>query len=163
MTDVTVSNRRADSSANEDLAKLARHGADTFGYKANLRIERRLAQLLRLRVSQINNCAYCLNLHHEAARDAGIPRPVIDTLTAWWETDFHDAAARAALAYSEAMTRVADATVADDFGVRHAALAEHFSQEEILEIIGIIINMNVWTRLKLAEGATPGVTEQSMS
>jgi AhpD family alkylhydroperoxidase len=163
MTDVTVSNRQADSSANEDLAKLARHGADTFGYKANLRIERRLAQLLRLRVSQINNCAYCLNLHHEAARDAGIPRPVIDTLTAWWETDFHDAAARAALAYSEAMTRVADATVADDFGLRHAALAEQFSQEEILEIIGIIINMNVWTRLKLAEGATPGLTEQNMS
>jgi AhpD family alkylhydroperoxidase len=114
-------------------------------------------------VSQINNCAYCLNLHHEAARDAGIPRPVIDTLTAWWETDFHDAAARAALAYSEAMTRVADATVADDFGLRHAALAEHFSQEEILEIIGIVINMNVWTRLKLAEGATPGLTEQNMS
>jgi len=163
MTDVTVSNRRADSSANEDLAKLARHGADTFGYKANLRIERRLAQLLRLRVSQINNCAYCLILHHEAARDAGIPRPVIDTLTAWWETDFHGAAARAALAYSEAMTRVADATVADDFGLRHAALAEHFSQEEILEIIGIVINMNVWTRLKLAEGATPGLTEQNMS
>ena len=163
MTDVTVSNRRADSSANEDLAKLARHGADTFGYKADLRIERRLAQLLRLRVSQINNCAYCLNLHHEAARDAGIPQPVIDTLTAWWETDFHDAAARAALAYSEAMTRVADATVADDFGLRHAALAEHFSQEEILEIIGIVINMNVWTRLKLAEGATPGLTEQNVS
>jgi AhpD family alkylhydroperoxidase len=163
MTDVTVSNRRADSSANEDLAKLARHGADTFGYKANLRIERRLAQLLRLRVSQINNCAYCLNLHHEAARDAGIPRPVIDTLTAWWQTDFHDAAARAALAYSEAMTRVADATVAEDFDLRHAVLAEHFSQEEILEIIGIVINMNVWTRLKLAEGATPGLTEQNMS
>jgi AhpD family alkylhydroperoxidase len=163
MSDVTVSNRRADSSANEDLAKLARHGADTFGYKANLRIEHRLAQLLRLRVSQINNCAYCLNLHHEAARDAGIPRPVIDTLTAWWETDFHDDAARAALAYTEAMTRIADATVADDFGLRHAALAEHFSQEEILEIIGIVINMNVWTRLKLAEGATPGLTEQNVS
>jgi AhpD family alkylhydroperoxidase len=163
MSDVTVSNRRADSSANEDLAKLARHGADTFGYKANLRIEHRLAQLLRLRVSQINNCGYCLNLHHEAARDAGIPRPVIDTLTAWWETDFHDDAARAALAYTEAMTRIADATVADDFGLRHAALAEHFSQEEILEIIGIVINMNVWTRLKLAEGATPGLTEQNVS
>jgi hypothetical protein len=49
MTDVTVTNRRADSSANEDLTKLARHGADTFGYKANLRIDRKLAQLLRLR------------------------------------------------------------------------------------------------------------------
>ena len=156
MSDVTVSNRRADSSANEDLAKLARHGADTFGYKANLRIDRKLAQLLRLRVSQINNCTYCLNLHYEAARDAGISRPVIDTLTAWWETDFHDDAARAALAYTEAITRVADATVADDFGARHDALAEHFSQEEILEIIGIVINMNVWTRLKLARAPAPG-------
>ena len=53
MTDVTVTNRRADSSANEDLTQLARHGADAFGYKANLRIDRKLAQLLRLRVSQI--------------------------------------------------------------------------------------------------------------
>jgi AhpD family alkylhydroperoxidase len=163
MTDVTVTNRRADSSANEDLTKLARHGADAFGYKANLRIDRKLAELLRLRVSQINNCTYCLNLHYEAARDAGVPRPVIDTLTAWWETDFHDDAARAALAYTEAITRVADATVADDVGLRHAALAEHFSPEEILEIIGIVINMNVWTRLKLAEGATPGLAEHTMS
>ena len=163
MTDVTVTNRRADSSANEDLTALARHGADTFGYKADLRIDRKLAQLLRLRVSQINNCTYCLNLHYEAARDAGIPRPVIDTLTAWWETDFHDDAARAALAYTEAITRVADATVADGFGARHDALAEHFPQEEILEIIGIVINMNVWTRLKLAEGASPGPAEQARS
>ena len=163
MTDVTITNHRADSSTNENLTKLARHGADSFGYKANLRIDRKLAQLLRLRGAQINNCTYCLNLHYQAARDAGIPRPVIDTLTAWWETDFHDDAARAALAYTEALTRVADATVADGFGARHDALAEHFSPEELLEIIGIVINMNVWTRLKLAEGASPGLTEQAMS
>jgi alkylhydroperoxidase family enzyme len=80
-----------------------------------------------------------------------------------WENDFHDNAARAALAYTEAITRVADATVADDFGTRHDALAEHFSQEEILEIIGIVINMNVWTRLKLAEGASPGPPQQTTS
>jgi len=136
---VTVTNRWVDSSANDDLAKLVRHGADAFGYKAELRIERRLAQLLRLRVSQINNCAYCLNLHYEVAREAGVPRPVIHTLTAWWETGFHDDAARTALAYTEAITRVADATVAHDFGGRHDALAEHFSHEEIPEIIGIVI------------------------
>ena len=163
MADVTITNRRADSSSNEDLAKLARHGADAFGYKAHLRIDRQLAQLLRLRVAQINNCVYCLNLHYEAARDAGIPRPVVDTLTAWWETGFHNDAARAALAYTEAITRVADATVADGFGARHDALAEHFSAEEILEIIGIVINMNVWTRLKLAEGAVLGLTDQTPS
>ena len=164
MTDVTVTNRRADSSANEDLTKLARHGADTFGYKAPPGHRSQARPTPAPRVSQINNCTYCLNLHHDAARDAGIPQPVIDTLTAWWwETDFHDDAARAALAYTEAITRVADATAPDDFGARHDALAEHFSQEEILEIIGIVINMNVWTRLKLAEGATPRLAEQAMS
>lgn len=163
MTHVAFTNRRADSSTNEDLTKLARHGADTFGYKTSLRIDRKLAELLRLRVSQINNCAYCLSLHYEAARDTGIPTPVIDTLTAWWETDFHDDAARAALAYSEAITRVADTTVADDLGARHDALAQHFSHEEILEIIGIVINMNVWTRLKLAEGATPRLAAPATS
>ncbi|MFI5615219.1 carboxymuconolactone decarboxylase family protein [Amycolatopsis sp. NPDC051903] len=161
MTDATVRNRRADSSANENLAKLARHGADSFGYQAELRIDRQLAQLLRLRVSQLNNCVYCLNLHYEAARAAGIPRPVIDTLTAWWETDFHDDAARAALAYTEALTRVADTTIADGFGTRHDTLAQHFSPDEILEIIGIVINMNIWTRLKLAEGAAPHPTTRA--
>ena len=155
MADVTITNRRADSSSDEDLAKHARHGADAFGNKAHLRIDRHVAQ--------INNCVYCLNLHYEAARDAGIPRPVVDTLTAWWETGFHNDAARAALAYTEAITRVADATVADGFGARHDALAEHFSAEEILEIIGIVINMNVWTRLKLAEGAVLGLTDQTPS
>jgi AhpD family alkylhydroperoxidase len=59
------------------------HGADAFGYRGDLRIDRGLAQLLRLRVSQLNNCTYCLNLQYEAAREAGIPLAKIDTLTAW--------------------------------------------------------------------------------
>ena len=161
--DVQVANRRLDASSNEALIGLARMGADAFGYKADLRIDRGLAELLRLRVSQLNNCTYCLNLHYVAAREARIPRAKIDTLTAWWETELHSEAEQAALRYAEALTRVADATVADDFGARHDALAEHFSPEEILEIIGIVINMNVWTRLKLAEGASPGPAEQTMS
>ena len=64
-------------------------GADAFGYKADLRIDRQLAQLLRLRVSQLNNCTYCLSLHYEATRDAGISQAKIDTLTAWWETELY--------------------------------------------------------------------------
>jgi hypothetical protein len=62
MTDVTVTNHRADSSANQDLSQLARHGADAFGYKAKLRIDRKLAQLLRLRVSQINSSLKAVEL-----------------------------------------------------------------------------------------------------
>ena len=73
MTDVAITNRRADSSANADLTELARHGADSFGYKANLRVDRELAELLRLRVAQINNCTYCLDLHYKAARTLASP------------------------------------------------------------------------------------------
>jgi AhpD family alkylhydroperoxidase len=69
--DVHVVNRRFDASENEALIGMARMGADAFGYTADLRIDRSLAQLLRLRVSQLNNCTYCLNLHYQAAREAG--------------------------------------------------------------------------------------------
>ena len=96
--EVEITNHRADATRNESLIGMARMGAEAFGYKAELRIDRGLAQLLRLRVSQLNNCTYCLNLHYEAARDAGIPRAKIDTLTAWWETDLHSEAEQAASA-----------------------------------------------------------------
>jgi AhpD family alkylhydroperoxidase len=103
--DVRVTNRRLDASRNEALIGMARMGANAFGYKADLRIDRGLAGLLRLRVSQLNNCTYCLDLHYEAARAAGIPRAKIDTLTAWWETELHPEAGQAALRYAGAHPR----------------------------------------------------------
>ena len=154
--DFQVANRRLDAGENEALIGIARMGADAFGYKADLRIDRQLAQLLRLRVSQLNNCTYCLNLHYEAAREAGIPQAKIDTLTAWWETELYSDAERAALRYAEALTRAADTDRDAAFQRFHDALAENFSPEEILEIVGVVVNMNVWTRIKLAEGAMPG-------
>jgi AhpD family alkylhydroperoxidase len=147
--DVQVEKRRLDVSENEALIGMARMGADAFGYTADLRIDRQLAQLLR--VSQLNNCTYCLNLHYEAAREAGIPRAKIDTLTAWWETELHSEAERAALRYAEALTRAADTDRDAAFQRFHDALAENFSPEEILEIVAVVVNMNVWTRIKLAE------------
>jgi AhpD family alkylhydroperoxidase len=154
--DVQVVNRRLDVSENEALIGMARMGADAFGYRADLRIDRHLAELLRLRVSQLNNCTYCLNLHYEAAREAGIPRAKIDTLTAWWETELHSEADQAALRYTEALTRAADTDRDAAFQRFHDALAENFSPEEILEIVGVVVNMNVWTRIKLAEGRDAG-------
>src|SRR5829696_8742003 len=156
MDDVHVVNRRLDASENEALSWMARMGADAFGYRADLRIDRHLAELLRLRVSQINNCTYCLNLHYEAARKAGIPRAKIDTLTAWWETELLSEAEQAALRYAEALTRAADTDRDAAFQRFHDALAAHFSTEEMLEIVAVVVNMNVWTRIKLAEGAMPG-------
>jgi alkylhydroperoxidase family enzyme len=79
-----------------------------------------------------------------------------DTLSAWWETDLHSESEQAALRYTEALTRVADSDRDAAFQRFHDALAEHFSPEEVLEIIAVVVNMNVWTRIKLAEGAMPG-------
>lgn len=155
MDEPVIEKKRADSDALEDLSRLARLGADTFGYRAELKLDRHLAQLLRLRVAQINNCTYCLNLHYQAARDLGISRAKLDTLTAWWETGLFTPGEQAALAYAEALTRVADTTVAASLQPHHDELTEHFDGHEVLEIIGVVINMNIWTRLKLAEGATP--------
>ena len=154
--DVQVANRRLDASGNEDLIGLARMGADAFGYTADLQIDRGLAQLLRLRVSQLNNCTYCLNLHYGVAREAGIPPAKIDTLTAWWETELYSEAEQAALRYAEALTRVADTNRDAAFQRFHDALAEHYGTAEMLEIVAVVVNMNIWTRIKLAEGAMPG-------
>lgn len=152
----TLEITRIDSASNPELSALARLGADTFGYRAELSLDPELAQLLRLRVAQINNCTYCMNLHFQAARDLGIARARIDTLTAWWETALFTEPERAALAYSEALTRASDTTVTSRFQPFHDDLSEHFSDDLILEIIGVVINMNIWTRLKLAEGSMPG-------
>jgi AhpD family alkylhydroperoxidase len=153
--DVQLAKRRLDASENEALMAMARMGADAFGYTAELRIDRGLAELLRLRVSQLNNCTYCLNLHYQAARDAGIPRAKIDTLSAWWETELHSEAEQAALRYTEVLTRAADTDRDAAFQRFHDALAEHFNSAEMLEIVAVVVNMNVWTRIKLAEGAMP--------
>lgn len=153
--DVVIEKRRFDAADNEALDGIARQFAAAFGYTAELGVDGDLAQLLRLRVAQINNCTYCLDLHAEATRARGIGRGKIDTLSAWWETGHFTPAEQAAIAYAEALTRVADTTVADRFQRYHEQLAEHFSDAEIIEIAAVVINMNVWTRLKLAEGATP--------
>ena len=153
--DAEFTARRIDTGSHDALSNLARRGADAFGYTAELSVDRELAELLRLRVSQLNNCTYCLLRHHEVARDLGIPQAKVDTLSAWWETDLHTPAERAALAYAEALTRASDTTYAGRFQPYHDALAEHFTDGQILDIVGVVINMNIWTRLKLAEGATP--------
>ncbi len=158
MTDhVQITNRRLNAVENEALMSMARLGANAFGYTAQLRIDRQLAQLLRLRVSQLNHCTYCLNLHYGVARETGIPQVKIDTLTAWWETALFSEAEQAALRYTEALTGAAALGNDAAFQQLHEALAEHFDPGEMLEIVAVVVNMNIWTRIKLAEGAMPGL------
>jgi AhpD family alkylhydroperoxidase len=144
MNDVHMLTTRLDPAGNEALMALANAGAAAFGHSAALTLDRQLAQLLRLRVAQINRCTYCLNVHHRAAREVGIPQAKVDCLTAWWETQLFSAAERAA-----------DTSVRQAFQQYHDNLAAHFDEAAMLEIVAVVINMNVWTRLKLAQGAMP--------
>lgn len=125
--------------------------AGAFGYTADLEIDREVAQLVRLRVAQKNACSYCLILHSRASRDQDIDDARIDGLGSWWESDLYSDAEKSAFAYTDALT---DGD-RPGFQALHERLAEHYSEREIAELAAIVINMNVWTRLKLAQGATP--------
>jgi AhpD family alkylhydroperoxidase len=157
MTDLQIHTTRLDPRANEPLMAFANAGAAAFGYTADLTLDGQLAQLLRLRVAQINNCTYCLDVHYGAARDVGIPQVKIDCLTAWWETRLFSGAEQAALEYAEALTRASDTTVTKAFQQYHDKLTTYFDEAAMLEIVAVVVNMNVWTRLKLAEGAMPSL------
>lgn len=131
--------------------KLAEQMADAFGYKAVLVTDKKLAQLIRLRIAQRNECAYCIILHAQVARDIGIPYPKIDNISSWWNSQLFTEKEKVTLAYSDVLT----IGTHKRFQKYHDAMCEYFSAEEIAEIAAIVINMNVWTRLKLAQGQLP--------
>jgi len=150
MTDVIFENSRFDPDLTP-FHELAKQMAKAFGYTADLKLDRKLAQMLRLRVAQKNACSYCLILHSQAARDQGVETAKADGLGAWRESNLYSDAEKAALAYCDALTD------GDPLGFQeiHDGTRRYFSESEIAEIAAIVINMNVWTRLKLAQGATP--------
>lgn len=131
--------------------KLAGRMADAFGYKATLKTDKSLAQLLRLRVAQKNECAYCVILHAHTAREIGIPHAKVDNISSWWNSLLFSDEEKVTLAYCDALTIGTD----KNFQHYHDAMCEYFSEAEIAEIAAIVINMNVWTRLKLAQGQMP--------
>ena len=138
----------------EPLLKLARENASAYGYRAtNLKVEPHIAELIRLRVSQINHCSYCLYVHYYAAEKIGIPKIRIDTLNAWWATDLYSDAEKAAIEFAEALTQLDNKANAKQFPNLYQQLAKFYTEQQIIELAGIVINMNIWTRIKLAEGA----------
>ena len=139
------------------LHAVAKEMAALFGYSATLSLEPRLAQLLRLRVAQLNPCSYCLILHTRVAHEIGVPPEVVANLPSWRESALFTTAEGAALAYCEALTRFDHAV----FPELHDSLRLHFDEAGVAEIAAVVINMNVWTRLKLAQGATPVPQEAS--
>ncbi len=106
-----------------------------------------LRHLVKLRVSQINGCAFCVNMHTGEARDDNETETRLDHLVVWRNTDLFSAAEKAALAWSEALTVQGSGA---DLARLHADLVEHFSQEQIDYLTLIIVMINTWNRLQVS-------------
>lgn len=110
-------------------------------------LDQTLVELVRLRASQINGCAFCLDMHFADALKAGEQTRRLATLSAWRETPFFSDRERAALAWTEAVTLVADTHVPDTVweGIR-----PHFTPEEIVDLTLLVTTINTWNRFALA-------------
>lgn len=106
-----------------------------------------LLELVKMRASQINGCAYCLDMHSKEARAAGETEQRLYLLSAWRETVFYSPCERAALAWTEAVTQVSMHELSDTL---YAELQVHFSAQEIVELTLAIIAINGWNRLAIA-------------
>ncbi|WP_296385030.1 carboxymuconolactone decarboxylase family protein [Winogradskyella sp.] len=150
MSEVKFKNTRFDPDSTPFLG-IAKQMAKAFGYTADLATDKNLAQLLRLRVAQKNECAYCIILHAKTSREIGISEEKVDNISSWYNGELFTKKEKTALAYCDVLTEGID----KDFQKYHTDMTEYFSEVEIAEIAAIVINMNVWTRLKLAQGETP--------
>ena len=117
-------------------------------------IDPRLRELIRIRASQLNGCAYCIDMHTKDARAIGETEQRIYGLTAWAETPYFNARERAALAFTEVVTRLSDTHVPDE---AYQGLAAEFSQQEIAALVSLIVAINAWNAIGVSTRAwVPG-------
>ena len=117
-----------------------------------------LRELVRVRASQLNGCAYCIDMHTKDARAAGETEQRLYALPAWRETPFFDERERAALAFTESVTLLATTHVpAEDYD----AVAAQFSSDEIAALLSLIVTINAWNAMGVATRAwEPGSYER---
>src|SRR5258708_19071894 len=110
----------------------------------------RLRELVRIRASQLNGCAYCVDMHTKDARAIGETEQRIYALPVWPETPFFTARERAALAFTEEVTLLATTHVPDE---AYRAVAAQFSQPELAALISLIVTINAWNTIGVATRA----------
>lgn len=116
-----------------------------------------LIELVKLRVSQLNGCAYCIALHVDKARKAGVSEARMHLLATWREAPLYSEPERAALQWAEALTLLCNANAADVAGAAYAAVGAHFSTEQIAELSVAVAEINAWNRLMIAARTPPDV------
>ena len=112
-----------------------------------------MLNLVFMRSSQINGCAYCLDMHSKDARAAGETEQRLYALTAWRETPFFTDRERAALAWTEALTLVHQGHVPDEV---YEHVRQHFSEKEIVDLTLAVGEINTWNRIAISLRAVPG-------
>lgn len=117
------------------------------------RLDHGLLELVRLRASQINRCAFCLDMHHSDAKARGETDKRLLLLPAWEEVSCYTARERAALRWTEALTRLGDHGVSDEV---FAEARGHFSEEELFHLTLAIVVINGWNRFNVAFRIPPG-------
>ncbi|MCE1114587.1 MULTISPECIES: carboxymuconolactone decarboxylase family protein [Pseudomonas] len=115
-------------------------------------LEHSLLELIRLRASQINGCAYCVNLHANDARKAGETEARLQTLSVWRETRYFTPRERAALAWVESLTRLPEHGAPQD---EYLALQEHFEPKEVANLTLAIATINAWNRFGVGFAMVP--------
>ena len=117
-------------------------------------LEQSLLELVKIRASQLNGCAYCLDMHTKDARAGGETEQRIYVLPAWREAPFYTPRERAALAWTEAVTQLGPHGVADDL---YGATRQHFDEKELADLTLAIVAINGWNRLAIAlQSSEPG-------
>jgi AhpD family alkylhydroperoxidase len=116
-------------------------------------LDRGLLDLVRMRASQINGCAYCLDMHGKDARANGETEQRLYGLNAWRETPYYSARERAALEWTEALTLVSETHAPDEVYER---VREQFPENELVHLTLAIVSINGWNRLNIAAQTVPG-------
>lgn len=119
-------------------------------------LEAPLLELIKVRASQINGCGYCLAMHNRDARAGGESQTRLDTIAGWRETPFFTAKEKAALAWCEALTQIADKGAPDEL---YDELTKHFSDEEISALSMAIVAINGWNRMAVGLGSDPSTLD----
>ena len=122
-------------------------------YIANSGLDHKLIHLLKMRASQINGCAYCIDMHSKDARALGETEQRLYELNAWRETPFYTDRERAALEWTESLTLVSQTHVPDEV---YESVKKHFSEKEIVDLSILVSVINVWNRLAISTRTLPG-------
>ena len=116
-------------------------------YLAKSSLEPQLINLIDFRVSQINGCAYCLDMHSKDLREAGETEQRLYTIAAWREAPFYSERERAALAWAEAVTKLKDGNVPDEV---YEDARRQFSEEELIDLTVAVTTINTYNRINIA-------------